>query len=1084
MRSDKQPSPCLHLLTAAILTALICSPTSAKALDPGSVVADGNNKAPSSGEYSSTDDGSGGYVFHALNGGTITATGPFKIAAGGDDTASIRAESAGSITINSAEVRSSGSRSAGVQALDGARIELIKDPIVGEINVITTGVYSPAAQATNASLLIQGTSLRTSGDRSHGLTASGASTVNIQNSTIDAEGLGSYGIHALSGASIDGTGMAIRTSGASAYGVRVDKDATFQLFDSIIHTNGFTSRGVYGSGKILLRNVEVTTFGRDSAAIYADAGGEFEIHGSRLEARPIAGGAGTGIFMGGDAAVTVTDTDIVARDYGINVNRAGNSLILRNVNILTSGPLSYGAGIWMPNASALTMIGGSIAIEGSGGRALDNRASRVVIDGTEITTLGASSHALYASLDTKAGQPLIEARNTTIVTSGEGSIGAVARLGGMAQIEDSSILTNGAKAYGVLSGGIGEMSLTNTSVHATGAAAYAAVVNDGGHLSIDGGSMISDYSAAMWIRSARHVAARGGAMLAGGSGILMHVDAGFASPFEFTMIDGVTARGDIDITPEDIDAGIPDATDVRVALHARSQWTGSSNILRRLEISDQSRWTLTRDSTVEDLAIDNSTIELSAPGSTSFNRLTVNGDFASAASRIVFNGALGSDSSPIDLLHIRGDTWGDADIQVNNVHGLGAQTVDGIRIIQVDGTSNANYSLVGRAVAGQYDYFLHQGGSGSAEDGHWYLRSELNGNPPSPCEDDPEGPGCNPTPDPDPRPSDPDEDTLPPNPCEANDKGDCGTPPGPTVIRPEAGAYLANLRASQSMFELGRGHQSAFRQGAASWVRLDTARDRFAAGAEQISIDGNRQTLTIGSDILRRENGTALGITLATGSANSTSISALTGYYARSKVKGQALGLHGTWRSSGTDDAGNFYIQAAAQRALFQNHVQGTGLAPEKYKSGLWQGIIRSGYTFSLGKDNGDYLDLEPQLQFGYNRWSDMRHVERSGTVVSSGGSNGLFGRVGLRASSRTMRNHSVLVQPFLSVHWLQEDSLPQIRMDDSRVDAHIPRGRAELSAGATLLIRSDWQIRASVSRQQAGSFHETHGELSASFSW
>ncbi|WP_171956562.1 autotransporter outer membrane beta-barrel domain-containing protein, partial [Stenotrophomonas maltophilia] len=90
-----------------------------------------------------------------------------------------------------------------------------------------------------------------------------------------------------------------------------------------------------------------------------------------------------------------------------------------------------------------------------------------------------------------------------------------------------------------------------------------------------------------------------------------------------------------------------------------------------------------------------------------FNTLTVAGDLDTTAATFLFNGALQGDDSAIDRLHVHGDARGDAQVMVNNVGGLGAQTLDGIELIRVDGASLAHYTLAGRAVAGTYEYFLH-----------------------------------------------------------------------------------------------------------------------------------------------------------------------------------------------------------------------------------------------------------------------------------------------------------------------------------------------------------------------------------------
>ncbi|MNN98577.1 AIDA-I autotransporter precursor [compost metagenome] len=48
-------------------------------------------------------------------------------------------------------------------------------------------------------------------------------------------------------------------------------------------------------------------------------------------------------------------------------------------------------------------------------------------------------------------------------------------------------------------------------------------------------------------------------------------------------------------------------------------------------------------------------------------------------------------------------------MSVSNINGAGAQTVNGIRLVQVGGASNGTFALQGRAVGGMYEYFLRKG---------------------------------------------------------------------------------------------------------------------------------------------------------------------------------------------------------------------------------------------------------------------------------------------------------------------------------------------------------------------------------------
>jgi len=468
---------------------------------------------------------------------------------------------------------------------------------------------------------------------------------------------------------------------------------------------------------------------------------------------------------------------------------------------------------------------------------------------------------------------------------------------------------------------------------------------------------------------------------------------------------------------------------------------------------DSAAWNMTGNSTLGALSLGNGTVSL-GDGS-AFHTLNVAGNFTGADGTFLFNTVLAGDDAASDKLVIGGDTSGTANVRVNNVGGAGAQTNQGIQLIQVGGASNGQFNLAGRAVGGQYEYFLHKG---TGTDGNWYLRSVLP-TAPDPCVVDPSLPECNPV--------------LP------------GPDPDP-VLRPEPGAYLANLQAAQTMFRLGYHDRHAGQNAGRAWARVDGSRNGFDAVSRQLDIRGNSQALTVGADLWRADTGSSLGVMLSTGNASSTSTNELTGYYARGKVKGEALGLYGTWRGgNGADPYAGFYVDGSLQRAQFRNRVEGIGLASERYDSRAWQGAVETGYAFRLGGASNGGIYLEPQLQVGYSRWDDDRHTETNGTVVGTENADGLFGRAGLRLSGVThWGNGAAEVQPYLAANWLHTRAESQISMDDEVVDARIPRSRGEFSAGASVKFGSGVGIWGGLSLQRASGYHQNAAQVGVSYSW
>lgn len=125
-----------------------------------------------------------------------------------------------------------------------------------------------------------------------------------------------------------------------------------------------------------------------------------------------------------------------------------------------------------------------------------------------------------------------------------------------------------------------------------------------------------------------------------------------------------------------------------------------------------------------------------APGN-SIGTLTVVGNYTGNGGLLEIETALGSDSSPTDRLVVTGSTAGDTTVRVINLGGLGAPTVEGIKIVDVAGVSGGTFTLRGdynffgrpAVVGGAYSYLLQKNGVSTPDDGDWYLRSSMTNQP-------------------------------------------------------------------------------------------------------------------------------------------------------------------------------------------------------------------------------------------------------------------------------------------------------------------------------------------------------------------
>jgi len=1041
------------------------------------VVADGDDQTPPPGDYHTTEPvlpgDTSGYAFHALNGGRILPTGPVNLSTEGRAAHAVHVEGAGSlVSLEGGKLTTTGISAAGASVAAGASLRA-KGVVIETTGNSAHGVQVQDAHAElqdvrvhssggdalrlmGGTLQVQGGQLQVSRAGASGLHAN-AGTATLGGVHIEMDGNGQSGVLATGSADVVLRDSSIRLVGNTGYAARVQPGATLSMHAVDVDVQGGSVTGLGLGGTAHVVDSRIAVQGPQSIAVQL-SGGTLAVQGSVL--------SGTyGLRLMQDSEAVLRGSSVRSEIWALDINGRGNTVTVERSSLAASA----GTAIWMPNQSTLVLRDSSVAAEGDRGLGLDVRGGVARIFSTTLSTKGSSAHGLYAQDDANR-RPRIEAIDTDVLTQGDGSAAAIARTGGTVTLADSRLRTLGRSSHGVISGGPGQMILTNTHVRTEGEDAWAAVINDNGRMSIDGGSLVSAQHGGVWLRSSRDagLTLSNGALVSGGNGIGLALDAAVAGRFDVVLQGGSQMVGDIVITPEDEDAGLVPQSDVHVRLAGGSLWQGASDLVRTMTIENGSQWTLAADATISGLQVLSSGLALS-DGSGRFNTLTVDGELHSEGATFLFQGALAGDDSAIDRLHVRGDTSGDASIVVNNIGGVGAPTADGIQLIEVDGASLARYALAGRAVGGSYEYFLFRGGLADPSDGNWYLRSEWF----DVCQDDPAAPGCavNPGPGPDP-----------------GDGGEGGVGPvdpirPPPVLRPEAGAYLANQSAAINMFA----HRMHERTGAigserTAWARAGRSNADFTAVGGQLSVDGTTSVLQVGSDLLRRGNA-AFGVMLGSGRADNRVVSDLTGYTATGRVRGTALGVYGTWLQDAEGSHGA-YVDANVQYGRFDNRVRGVGLEPEQYDSRTTSASLEAGYTFSVWQGASSQLYLQPQLQLSYAEFRADRHVEHNGTVIDRADAGGLNGRVGVRVFGGGIAAGSV-VQPYLGVNWLRGSGTSALQFNGDTLGADVPRNRYEVQAGAELKLGQRWNAWGGLSVQRGDhGYRNAGGQVGLRMAW
>ncbi|WP_181170377.1 MULTISPECIES: autotransporter outer membrane beta-barrel domain-containing protein [unclassified Mesorhizobium] len=91
----------------------------------------------------------------------------------------------------------------------------------------------------------------------------------------------------------------------------------------------------------------------------------------------------------------------------------------------------------------------------------------------------------------------------------------------------------------------------------------------------------------------------------------------------------------------------------------------------------------------------NGAVRLGAAAPGTVLTVKVSGDYVGNGGKILINAALDGDASATDRLVVHGNTFGTGVLAVTNVGGAGAQTSEGIKIVDIDGSSAGTFALAG-----------------------------------------------------------------------------------------------------------------------------------------------------------------------------------------------------------------------------------------------------------------------------------------------------------------------------------------------------------------------------------------------------
>ena len=538
-----------------------------------------------------------------------------------------------------------------------------------------------------------------------------------------------------------------------------------------------------------------------------------------------------------------------------------------------------------------------------------------------------------------------------------------------------------------------------------------------------------------------------------------------------------------------IDAGAVDIT-----VSGDGTWTGSTSLgqvtehsvtgsddeeytLRDGEINvtvdgANAAWNLSKDSMVTDLSLQSGSIRFPAAktGETfTGTTLTVYGDYTGSETgtggTIAMNTVLAGDKSATDKLVIKGNTSGNTLVTFTNVGGAGAQTVDGIEVIEVDGTSDGVFTKPGRNYlkAGAYVYQLTK-----ADGQNWFLTSQKVPTQvvvPKADDDDPA------------KTDDPAVDPAGDTPAVIPATDDITN----HIMRPEIGSYANNLYAANTLFtmslyeRLGETmYSDALRtkddtKSGNFWLRALGGHTRNKMEDGDLTTRGNWGVVQVGGDLVNWPTSDShrfhVGLMAGFAHESSRTTSPVAGYSAKGKVSGYSVRIYGTWMNQKPEGSGP-YADTWLMWSRFKNTVSsGNYTDTDTYHSKGFTWSIEGGYTFPLkdwrdddGTDNAVRLQLQAQMiRMGVR---DGTWTDAIGSTVQGIGAGNVRTRVGLKLYHQFTNDAKDRAwKPFIGLNWYHDTKAFGARI--AGVADHIDGSRnfGEVKLGVEGKVKKNWNV-------------------------
>lgn len=327
-------------------------------------------------------------------------------------------------------------------------------------------------------------------------------------------------------------------------------------------------------------------------------------------------------------------------------------------------------------------------------------------------------------------------------------------------------------------------------------------------------------------------------------------------------------------------------------------------------------------------------------------------------------------------------------------------------------------------------------------------------------------------------------------------------PEGPSVYRPEAGSYISNIAAANSLFShrlhdrLGEPQytDSLHSQGSASsmWMRHVGGHERFRTGDGQLNTQANRYVLQLGGDLAQWSSNAQdrwhLGVMAGYANQHSNTQSNRVGYKSDGRISGYSAGLYATWYQNDANKTGA-YVDSWALYNWFDNSVSSDNRSADDYDSRGVTASVEGGYTFEAGTFSGSEGTLntwyvQPQVQITWMGVKDSDHTRKDGTRIETEGDGNVQTRLGVKTylNSHHQRDDGKQreFQPYIEANWINNSKVYAVKMNGQTVSRDGARNLGEVRTGVEAKVNNNLHGGQKLTLAEHGGAYGATADMSA----